>query len=78
MKKKKKKKSPLQNKVAMYRVCKKSISDGNNLHEMSNPVSWKKEKKKYFNMSSAENFTQSALSFKQDFSRRVLIAVWWP
>ena len=29
------------------------------LHEMVNPMFWE-NKKKYFNMSSAENFTQSA------------------
>ena len=31
-----------------------------NLHEMSKPVFWKKNKKKYFKISSAEIFTQSA------------------
>ena len=31
-----------------------------NLHEMSNPVFWEKNKKKYFKTLSAENFTQSA------------------
>ena len=48
------------------------VSNGDNLHEMSNPVFWEticmkcqilfsgKNKKKYFNMSSAENFTQCA------------------
>ena len=36
------------------------VSTGDNLHEMSNPVFWKKKKKKYFSMSSAENFTQNA------------------
>ena len=30
------------------------VSSGDNLHEMSNPVFWK-NKKKYLNMSSAEN-----------------------
>ena len=35
------------------------VSLGDNLHEMSNPVFWEKYKK-YFKMSSAENFTQSA------------------
>ena len=32
------------------------------MNEMSNPVFWKKKKRKekYFKMSSAENFTQSA------------------
>ena len=33
---------------------------GDNLHEMSNPVFFEKNIKKYFNMLSAENFTQSA------------------
>ena len=33
------------------------VSIGNNLHEMSKP---EKNKKKIFNMSSAENFTLSA------------------
>ena len=33
---------------------------GDNLHEMSNPVFWEKLKKKYLKMSSAENFTHSA------------------
>ena len=32
------------------------VSIGDNLHEMSKPVFWEK----YFNMSSAENFTQHA------------------
>ena len=32
------------------------VSNGDNLHELSNPVFWEK----YFNMSSAENFTKSA------------------
>ena len=32
------------------------VSLGDNLHEMSYPVFWEK----YFKMSSAENFTQSA------------------
>ena len=36
------------------------VSLGDNLHEMSYPVFWEKNKKKYFKMSSAENFTQSA------------------
>ena len=35
------------------------VSLGDNLHELSNPV-FEKNKKKYFKMSSAENFTQSA------------------
>ena len=35
------------------------ISLGDNLYEMSNPVCWEKLEK-YFKMSSAENFTQSA------------------
>ena len=35
------------------------VSNGDNLHEMSNPVSWEKEEK-YFKLTSAENFTQSA------------------
>ena len=35
------------------------VSIVDNLHEMENPVSWEKQEK-YFNMSSAENFTQSA------------------
>ena len=35
------------------------IYTGENLHEMSNSVFWEK-KEKYFNMSSAENFIQSA------------------
>ena len=35
------------------------VSNGDNLHEMLNPVSGKK-KKKYFNMSSAENFNQTS------------------
>ena len=37
------------------------ISSGDNLHEMSKPIFWKKEdKKKYFKMLSAEIFTQSS------------------
>ena len=35
------------------------VSLGDNLHEMSNSVFWEKYEK-YFKMSSAENFTQSA------------------
>ena len=35
------------------------VSLGDNLHEMSYPVSWEKKKKKKFKMLSAENFTQS-------------------
>ena len=35
------------------------VSTGDNLHEMSKHV-FKENKKKYFNMMSAENFTQSA------------------
>ena len=35
------------------------VSNGDNLHEMSNPVSWENWEK-YFKMSSAENFIQSA------------------
>ena len=37
------------------------ISNGDNLHEMTNPDCWKKQDK-YFKMSSAANFTQSAES----------------
>ena len=36
-----------------------TVSNGDSLHEMSNPVFSEKEEK-YFKMSSAENFTQSA------------------
>ena len=36
-----------------------NVCIGENLHEMSKPVFWE-NKKKYFNMSSAENLTQSA------------------
>ena len=35
------------------------VSLGDNLHEMSSPVFWEKSEK-YFKMSSAENFTQTA------------------
>ena len=35
------------------------VSSGDNLHEMSDPVFWE-NKKKYFNMLSAEIFTQHA------------------
>ena len=35
------------------------VSNGDNLHEMSNPIFWEIYKK-CFNMSSAEKFTQSA------------------
>ena len=37
-----------------------TVSTGENLHEMSNPISCKIIIKKYFKLSSAENFTQSA------------------
>ena len=40
------------------------ISYGDNLHEMSKPVFWEK-KEKYFKLSSAEIFTQSAKVFVQ-------------
>ena len=36
-----------------------TLSIGDSLHEMSNPIYWEKQEK-YLNMSSAENFTQSA------------------
>ena len=35
------------------------VSIGDNLHEISKSVSWEKYEK-YFNLSSAENFAQSA------------------
>ena len=35
------------------------VSTWDNLHEISNSVFWEKQEK-YFNMSSAENFTPSA------------------
>ena len=35
------------------------VSTGDNLHEMSDPGFWGKQEK-YFNMLSAENFTQCA------------------
>ena len=35
------------------------------MHEMLNPVFWKKNRKKYFNMSSAENFTQSTKRYSE-------------
>ena len=38
------------------------VSKGDSLHEMSNPLSWKKYEK-YFKMSPAENFTQSTKHF---------------
>ena len=36
------------------------VSTGDNLHEMSNPIFWKKKSEKYFRMLSAEIFTQHA------------------
>ena len=49
------------------------VSIGDNLHEMSNPVSLKKKKKKKKKkipkMSSAENFTQSAKCFYKTMPR---------
>ena len=36
------------------------VSNGDNLYEMSEPVSWEKNTKKYVKMSSAEIFTQNA------------------
>ena len=36
------------------------VSIGDILNEMSNPVSWEKNKKKYFKILSAENFAQSS------------------
>ena len=35
------------------------VSNGENLHEMSNPIYWEKYEK-YFIIMCAENFTQSA------------------
>ena len=40
-------------------MSRKVFPNGENLHEMSNPVFWKKLEK-YFKMSSAEIFTQRA------------------
>ena len=37
-----------------------SVSFGDNLHEISNPVFWEKKKNMYFKMLSDENFTQHA------------------
>ena len=37
-----------------------TVSNEDNMHEMSNPVYWEIKKKKYFKLSSVENFTQSA------------------
>ena len=36
------------------------VSYGDNLHEMSKPVFWVKNKKKFLSMSSTDNITQSA------------------
>ena len=36
-----------------------TVSNGDTLHEIFKPVSWENEEK-YFNLSFAENFTQSA------------------
>ena len=36
------------------------VSNGDNLHEMSNPVFWEKQEK-YFKLSSAEIYTQHAM-----------------
>ena len=36
------------------------VSDGDSLHEIPNPVFWKKYEKKYFRNASAEIFTQHA------------------
>ena len=36
------------------------VSNGDNLHEMSNPVFWENKKKKKIKTLSAESFTQSA------------------
>ena len=33
------------------------VSNGDNLHEMSNPVPWKKKKEKYFKMYSSDLFS---------------------
>ena len=37
------------------------VSIRDNFHEMSNPVFWEKQEILYFNISFAENFTQSAM-----------------
>ena len=49
--------SPME---TICKTCQHLFSDGDNLHDMSNPVSGENKKKKYFNMSSAEIFTQSS------------------
>ena len=41
---------------------------GDNLHEISNPVFWKKKRKKYFNIPSSENFNKTART--EDSERR--------
>ena len=38
------------------------VSIGDSFHEISNPVFWEKQKK-YFKMSSAENFTKRAKNY---------------
>ena len=43
------------------------VSNGDNLHEMSNPVFWGKNKKEYFKLSSAQIFIR-VLSVKLIFT----------
>ena len=38
------------------------VSNGDNLHEMSNPI-FREKQEKYFKLVSAENFTQSVKSY---------------
>ena len=56
---------PLQHHIIYLRLL-KNKENGDNLHEMSNPVFWERQEK-YFNMSSAENFSQSAKHYNSFF-----------
>ena len=45
--------------MQMFDICMQIVSIGDNLYEMSNPVSWETQEK-YFKMLSARIFTRSA------------------
>ena len=46
------------------------VSTGDNLHEMSKPVFWERLEK-YFNVLSAENFSQSAKCYPGKYITRL-------
>ena len=49
-----------------------TVSMGDNFHEMSNPVFWKKLEK-YFNVLSAENFTKHAKHYADPICHLIIM-----